>query len=50
MLTEGLVRLFSNDYFATSLGRNVGLALMDNLPFLKAPLLKHTLGLVEVHK
>jgi 2-octaprenyl-6-methoxyphenol hydroxylase len=50
MLTESLVRLFSNDYFATSLGRNVGLALMDNLPFLKAPLLKHTLGLVEVHK
>ena len=46
-LTSGLVHLFSNDWPATRLGRNLGLAAMDNISPLKAPLLRHTLGLVE---
>lgn len=46
-LTSGLVHLFSNDWPATRLGRNLGLAAMDNISPLKGPLLRHTLGLVE---
>lgn len=45
-LTSSLVHLFSNDYLSLRIGRNLGLALMDNLPPLKAPLLQRTLGLV----
>ncbi|WP_394244072.1 2-octaprenyl-6-methoxyphenyl hydroxylase [Vibrio astriarenae] len=46
-LTSGLVRLFSNDWWPTRLGRNVGLFCADALPPLKQPLLNRTLGLVE---
>ncbi|MGF1754164.1 2-octaprenyl-6-methoxyphenyl hydroxylase [Vibrio makurazakiensis] len=46
-LTSSLVHLFSNDWLATRIGRNVGLAAIDNLPPLKGPLLRHTLGLVD---
>lgn len=45
-LTSSLVHIFSNDYLATRLGRNLGLAVVDNIPVLKSPLLKRTLGLV----
>lgn len=45
-LTSSLVHLFSNDYLSLRIGRNLGLAAMDNLPPLKAPLLSRTLGLV----
>lgn len=45
-LTSTLVHIFSNDYLTMRIGRNLGLAAMDNLPMLKAPLLKRTLGLV----
>ncbi|WP_194437463.1 2-octaprenyl-6-methoxyphenyl hydroxylase [Vibrio fluminensis] len=45
-LTSSLVHLFSNDYLSLRIGRNLGLALMDNLPPLKAPLQQRTLGLV----
>ncbi|GAK85221.1 2-octaprenyl-6-methoxyphenol hydroxylase [Vibrio ponticus] len=45
-LTSSLVHLFSNDYLSLRIGRNLGLALMDNLAPLKAPLLQRTLGLV----
>ncbi|MGL6262014.1 2-octaprenyl-6-methoxyphenyl hydroxylase [Vibrio sp. WXL210] len=45
-LTSGLVRLFSNDWWSTRLGRNLGLLAADNLPPLKQPLLQRTLGLV----
>jgi 2-octaprenyl-6-methoxyphenol hydroxylase len=45
-LTSSLVHIFSNDYLATRIGRNLGLAAMDNLPTLKSPLIKRTLGLV----
>ena len=46
-LTSSLVHLFSNDLPTLSVGRNVGLALMDNCAQLKAPLLKRTLGIVN---
>lgn len=46
-LTSSLVHLFSNDWLATRIGRNVGLAMMDNLPWLKMPLLRRTLGVVN---
>lgn len=46
-MTSTLVHLFSNDYLATRIGRNVGLFVMDNLPVLKTPLLRRTLGLVS---
>lgn len=45
-MTSSLVDLFSNDYPLMCIGRNVGLALMDNVTSLKTPLLQRTLGLV----
>ncbi|KOO02348.1 2-octaprenyl-6-methoxyphenyl hydroxylase [Vibrio nereis] len=45
-LTSSLVHIFSNDYLTMRVGRNLGLAAMDNLSVLKAPLLARTLGLV----
>ena len=46
-MTSALVHLFSNDYISLRIGRNLGLALIDNVSLLKAPLLQRTLGLVE---
>lgn len=46
-LTSSLVHLFSNDWLTTRIGRNVGLMMMDNLPWLKMPLLRRTLGVVN---
>ncbi|MBW3694080.1 2-octaprenyl-6-methoxyphenyl hydroxylase [Vibrio sp. T187] len=46
-LTSSLVHLFSNDWLPTRIGRNLGLAVVDNFPPLKGPLLRRTLGLVE---
>ncbi|MGD8112119.1 2-octaprenyl-6-methoxyphenyl hydroxylase [Vibrio sp. TRT 17S01] len=45
-MTSTLVHLFSNDYLSMRIGRNLGLAMMDNCGVLKAPLLQRTLGLV----
>jgi len=45
-LTSSLVHLFSNDWLTLRIGRNLGLALMDNIPMLKTPLLRRTLGVV----
>ena len=45
-LTSSLVHIFSNDYLSFRLARNLGLAAMDNVTMLKAPLLTRTLGLV----
>ncbi|MDC5841579.1 2-octaprenyl-6-methoxyphenyl hydroxylase [Vibrio europaeus] len=46
-MTSALVHIFSNDYLSLRVGRNLGLFGMDNLPVLKAPLLRRTLGLVS---
>ncbi|WP_083400043.1 2-octaprenyl-6-methoxyphenyl hydroxylase [Vibrio barjaei] len=46
-MTSGLVHIFSNDFFALRLGRNVGLGLMDNFPQLKSPIFNRALGVVN---
>ncbi|ENM5766904.1 2-octaprenyl-6-methoxyphenyl hydroxylase [Vibrio mimicus] len=46
-LTTGLVHTFSNDWLPMRIGRNLGLMAMDNLPLLKTPLLRRTLGIVN---
>lgn len=46
-MTSGLVHIFSNDFFALRLGRNVGLGLMDNFPNLKSPIFNRALGVVN---
>ncbi len=46
-LTSSLVHLFSNDWLTLRVGRNLGLAAMDNIPVLKTPLLQRALGVVS---
>ena len=46
-MTSSLVHLFSNDYLSLRVARNLGLVMLDNLPGLKQPLLRQTLGLVN---
>lgn len=46
-LTSSLVHLFSNQWATLSLSRSLGLFTVDNIPQLKAPLLKRTLGIVN---
>ena len=43
--TDGLVRLFSNDFLPLSLARNLGLVAVDLLPPLKRRLLRLSMGL-----
>ncbi|QTL39191.1 2-octaprenyl-6-methoxyphenyl hydroxylase [Xenorhabdus budapestensis] len=43
-ITDGLVRLFANDYFPLRIGRNLGLMAMEMLPLIKGPLARQTLG------
>jgi 2-octaprenyl-6-methoxyphenol hydroxylase len=45
-MTSSLVHLFSNAWWPTVVGRNLGLMAMDSIPALKAPLVQRTLGLV----
>jgi 2-octaprenyl-6-methoxyphenol hydroxylase len=42
--TDTVVRLFSNEWLALAAMRNVGLALLDVLPFAKTVLAKHAMG------
>ncbi|MDA9556314.1 2-octaprenyl-6-methoxyphenyl hydroxylase [Vibrio sp.] len=46
-LTSSLVDLFSNDWLAMRIGRNLGLLCVDNIPNLKQPLITKALGLVN---
>ncbi|EHD23301.1 MULTISPECIES: 2-octaprenyl-6-methoxyphenyl hydroxylase [Brenneria] len=46
-ITDGLVRLFANRYTALEIGRNLGLAAMNNLPMMRDALARRTLGWVE---
>lgn len=43
--TDNLVRIFSNDWLALALARNLGLALLDTLPGGKSLLARHAMGL-----
>ncbi|MDR0219395.1 MAG: 2-octaprenyl-6-methoxyphenyl hydroxylase [Enterobacteriaceae bacterium] len=46
-ITDGLVRLFANDYFPLKVGRSLGLMAMEMLPLMKNTLARRTLGWVS---
>ncbi|HCH03188.1 MAG TPA: 2-octaprenyl-6-methoxyphenyl hydroxylase [Vibrio sp.] len=46
-LTASLVHCFSNDWPAMRIGRNLGLLAINHLPYIKQPIVKRTMGLVE---
>ena len=46
-VTDGLVRLFSNRNLPLVAGRNIGLTVMDKMPWLKHQLAGRTLGWVK---
>ncbi|MGM3172995.1 2-octaprenyl-6-methoxyphenyl hydroxylase [Dickeya lacustris] len=46
-LTDGLVKLFSNQRLPMEVGRNLGLMAMNHLPLLRYALARRTLGWVE---
>ncbi|MDO9168901.1 MAG: 2-octaprenyl-6-methoxyphenyl hydroxylase [Methylobacter sp.] len=43
--TDTLVRIFSNDWLALAVVRNVGLAILDHIPTAKTLLTRHAMGL-----
>jgi 2-octaprenyl-6-methoxyphenol hydroxylase len=43
--TDALVHVFSNEWLALAAARNLGLTLLDTLPFAKSILAKHAMGL-----
>ncbi len=43
--TNSVVRLFSNEWLPVTAARNVGLALLDQLPFAKTQVARHAMGL-----
>jgi 2-octaprenyl-6-methoxyphenol hydroxylase len=45
--TDNVVRIFSNDWVAMALARNIGLGLLDHIPSAKALLARHAMGLAE---
>jgi len=45
-VTDGLNRLFSNDFPPLRLARDLGLAAVDRLPPLKRMLMRHAMGTV----
>lgn len=44
-LTDTLVHLFANDYFSTTIGRNIGLTALDNCRTVKRAFVRATTGL-----
>jgi 2-octaprenyl-6-methoxyphenol hydroxylase len=46
-VTDGLIRLFANDYAPLVAGRNLGLMAMEQLPVVRDAFAKRTLGWVE---
>ncbi len=44
-LTDGLVRIFSNDFLPLTLARNAGMVALDLLPPLKRVMMRQTMGL-----
>lgn len=43
--TDGVVRIFSNDWLPVTLARNAGLTLLDHIPGAKSILARHAMGL-----
>ncbi|MDE9517886.1 2-octaprenyl-6-methoxyphenyl hydroxylase [Xenorhabdus bovienii] len=48
-ITDGLVRIFANDYFSLKIGRNLGLMTMETLSPLRDLFARQTLGWVAHH-
>lgn len=44
--TDAVVKIFSNEWLALALARNIGLALLDHIPAAKTLLTRHAMGLV----
>ncbi len=44
-ITHGLITIFGNSFLPAVIGRNIGLTLMDHIPFLSTALTRGTLGL-----
>lgn len=49
LLTDGLVRLFSNPLGAASVGRNLGMLAADMLPGVRHAIARHAMGLGGIH-
>lgn len=45
--TDGLVKIFSNDFLPISASRSIGLAVLDHIPPAKSALAKYAMGLVR---
>lgn len=45
--TDNVVKIFSNDWLALAAVRNVGLAVLDQIPFAKGILAKHAMGFAQ---
>lgn len=50
LMTDGLVRLFSNNNLLLSCARNMGLQMMSLLPFLSEPIVRQSKGLFSLSK
>lgn len=48
LMTDGLVRLFSNNNLLLTIARNIGLQMMSLLPFLSDPIIKQSKGQFEL--
>jgi 2-octaprenyl-6-methoxyphenol hydroxylase len=45
--TDAVVKIFSNEWLALAVARNVGLTLLDHIPAAKTLLTRHAMGLAE---
>jgi 2-octaprenyl-6-methoxyphenol hydroxylase len=45
--TDAVVKIFSNEWLALAVARNIGLALLDHIPAAKTLLTRHAMGLAE---
>ncbi|MBM4207911.1 MAG: 2-octaprenyl-6-methoxyphenyl hydroxylase [Gammaproteobacteria bacterium] len=45
--TDTLVKIFSNNHLALAAARNIGLTVLDHLPFAKSLLSRHAMGLAQ---
>ena len=43
--TDAVVKIFSNEWLALAVARNIGLALLDHIPVAKTLLTRHAMGL-----
>ena len=46
--TDAVVKIFSNEWLALAVARNIGLAFLDHIPVAKKLLTRHAMGLAEI--